>query len=97
MLQSRQKSNFLQIEQDLQIHNLGEILTSLICHNIYFYMKIKKNLLMFDLVIMQYEKRIFSTKNIKCDVSNFSEFHQHYEYASHILFYQSWIFADFVA
>ena len=57
----------------------------------------KKILLMFDLVIMQYEKRIFSTKNIKCDMSNFSEFHQDYEYASHILFYQSWIFADFVA
>ena len=40
-LQSWQKSNFHQIEWDLQIHNPGEILTSLICHNIYFYMKIK--------------------------------------------------------
>ena len=29
-------------------------------------------------------------------MSNFSEFHQGYEYASHILFYLGWIFADFV-
>ena len=30
-------------------------------------------------------------------MSTFSEFHQDYEYASHILFYLGWIFADFVA
>ena len=57
----------------------------------------KKILLMFDLVIMQYEKRIFSTKDIKCDMSNFSEFHQDYEYASHILFYLGRIFANLIA
>ena len=41
-LQSWQKSNFHQIKWDLQIHNSDEILRSLRCHNIYFYIKIKK-------------------------------------------------------
>ena len=29
-------------------------------------------------------------------MSNFSEFHQDFEYASHVLFSLGWIFADFV-
>ena len=29
-------------------------------------------------------------------MSNFSEFHQDYEYASHVLFYSGWIFANLV-
>ena len=41
-------------------------------------------------------EKIFLIKNIKCDMSNFSEFHQDYEYASHILFYLGWIFANLV-
>ena len=41
-------------------------------------------------------KKIFLTKSVKCDMSNFSEFHQDYEYACHILFYLGWIFADIV-
>ena len=41
-------------------------------------------------------KKIFFTKNIKCDISNFSEFHQDYESAGLILFGESWIFANFV-
>ena len=39
MLQNWQKSNFHQLEWNMQIHILGEILRSLICHNIYFYIK----------------------------------------------------------
>ena len=31
-------------------------------------------------------KKEFLTKSIKCDVSNFSEFHQYYESAGLILF-----------
>ena len=41
-------------------------------------------------------KKIFLTKNVKCDMSNFSEFHQDYESAGLILFGESWIFANFV-
>ena len=41
-------------------------------------------------------KKILLTKSVKCDMSNFSEFHQDYEYASHVLFYLGWIFANFV-
>ena len=41
-------------------------------------------------------KKIFLTKSVKCDVSNFSEFHQYYESAGLILFDESWIFANFV-
>ena len=39
MLQNWQKSNFHQLEWNMQIHILGEILRILICHNIYFYIK----------------------------------------------------------
>ena len=42
-------------------------------------------------------KKVFLIKSIKCDMSNFSEFHQDYESASHVLFYKSWIFVNFVA
>ena len=56
----------------------------------------KKFLSMFNKVIIQCLK-IISYKSVKCDMSNFSEFHQDYEYASHILFYLGWIFANFVA
>lgn len=42
-------------------------------------------------------KKIFIIKNVKCDISNFSEFYQEYKYVCHILFYLSWIFAGFVA
>ena len=41
-------------------------------------------------------KKIFFTKSVKCDISNFSEFHQDYESAGLILFDESWIFANFV-
>ena len=41
--------------------------------------------------------KIFLTKSVKCDVSNFSEFHQDYEFAGLILFGETWIFAYFVA
>ena len=41
-------------------------------------------------------KKYFLIKSIKCDMSNFSEFHQDYEYASHVLFSLGWIFANFV-
>ena len=41
-------------------------------------------------------KRLFLIKSIKCDMSNFSEFHQDYESAGLILFSGSWIFANFV-
>ena len=85
-LQSWQKSNFHQIERDLQIHNPNEILTNLMCHNIYFYMKIKN--FYQCLIKLQYNiKRLFLIKSVKCDMSNFSEFHQDYEYVSHVLFY----------
>ena len=40
--------------------------------------------------------KIFFTKSVKCDISNFSEFHQNYESAGLILFGESWIFANFV-
>ena len=92
MLQSWQKSDFHQIEQDLQIHNSGEIQTSLICYNIYFYMKIK--ICYQCLIKFKYNiKRLFS---IKSDMSNFTEFRRDYKCASHVLFYLSWIFADFI-
>ena len=38
----------------------------------------------------------FLTKSVKCDVSNFSEYHKDYESAGFILFDESWIFANFV-
>ena len=41
-------------------------------------------------------KKIFFTKIVKCDISNFSEFHQEYESAGLILFRKNWIFANFV-
>ena len=41
-------------------------------------------------------KKKFLTKSVKCDVSNFSEFHQDSESAGLILFDESWIFANFV-
>ena len=41
-------------------------------------------------------KKIFFTKNVKCDLSNFSEFNQNYEFADLILFGESWIFANLV-
>ena len=95
-LQSWQKSNFHQIEWDLQIHNPDEILRSLICHNIYFYVKIK----IFINVLFNYNamlKKLFLTKSVKCDISNFSEFHQEYESAGLILIWKNWIFTNFVA
>ena len=42
-------------------------------------------------------KNVFLTESSKCDMSNFSEFHQDDEYVSHILFYLDWNFADFTA
>ena len=41
-------------------------------------------------------KKIFLLKNAKCDISNFLEFYQDYEYADLILFGESWNFANFV-
>ena len=41
-------------------------------------------------------KKIFLTKSDKCDMSNFSEFHQDYESAGFFLFGENWIFANFV-
>ena len=41
-------------------------------------------------------KKIFLTKSVECDISNFSEFYQNYESAGLILFGESWIFANFV-
>ena len=41
-------------------------------------------------------KKIFFTKSVKCDISNFSEFHQEYESAGLILYRKNWIFANFV-
>ena len=41
-------------------------------------------------------KKIFLIKSVKCDISNFSEFHQDYESAGLILIGESWIFANFV-
>ena len=41
-------------------------------------------------------KKSFLVKNIKCDMSNFSEFYQDYKFASHVLFSLDWIFANFV-
>ena len=43
------------------------------------------------------KKILFLYKSIYCDISNFSEFHQDYESASHIPFGESWIFSNFVA
>ena len=86
MLQSLQKFNFDQIDQDQQIWNPSEILTSLIYNNIYFYMKIK--IFYQCLIKLKYNiKKLFSIKSVKCDMSNFSEFHRDYKYASHVLFY----------
>ena len=51
---------------------------------------------MLDFEIMQCQKKKEIIKSIKCDMSNFSEFYQDYEYASHVLFSLGWIFADFV-
>ena len=42
------------------------------------------------------QKKIFLTKSVKCDASNFSKFYQDYESAGLILFDESWIFANFV-
>ena len=41
-------------------------------------------------------KKIFLPKSVKCDMSNFTEFHQDYESAGLILFGESWIFSNFV-
>ena len=41
-------------------------------------------------------KKIFFTKSVKCDISNFSEFHQDYEFAGLILFGENCFFANFV-
>ena len=41
-------------------------------------------------------KKSFLTKNVKFDISNFSEFHQNHESAGLILFGESWIFANFI-
>ena len=41
-------------------------------------------------------KKKFLIKGVKCDISNFSEFHQNYESAGLILFGENWIFANFV-
>ena len=41
-------------------------------------------------------KKVFLTKNVKCDMSNFSESYQDYESAGLILFGESCIFANFV-
>ena len=41
-------------------------------------------------------KKYFLQKSAKCDISNFSEFHQEYESAGLILFRKNWIFANFV-
>ena len=40
-------------------------------------------------------KKLFFIKSVKCDISNFSEFHQNYESVGLILFGESWIFANF--
>ena len=41
-------------------------------------------------------KKVYLLKNVKCDMSNFSEFHQNYESAGLILFGESWIFSNFL-
>ena len=41
-------------------------------------------------------KEIFLIKSVKCDITNFSEFHQDYKSAGLIPFGESWIFANFV-
>ena len=41
-------------------------------------------------------KKIFLIKNVKCDISNFSESSQDYQSAGSILFSENKIFANFV-
>ena len=43
------------------------------------------------------KKFSFLYKSMHCDLSNFSEFHQHYDSASYILFNESWIISYSVA
>ena len=42
-------------------------------------------------------KKICLINAVKCDMSKFAEFHRDPDYASPILLYLDWMFADFVA